>query len=215
MRTSSWLVACVLVFASSLLTRASIDHCGGEPCDAVVRGFSAFFDRKLDGLLANGRACADCHMPTDSFQLSPANVEARFQVLQRRRRGNPDADDPLFRPIAASSRTASDKARTPSLVNNTRWNDECHGGPGLSTPQATPNDPPAPVIRFHNIFSQCPRPVDPSRALRVRGVSATTRAQCAHLRNRVVDRDTGSWGDYPAAQGRSFAVRRPIPAVRS
>ena len=38
---------------------------------------------------------------------------------------------------------------------------QCHGGPGQSTPQATPNDPPAPVIRFHNIFSQCPRPVDP------------------------------------------------------
>lgn len=37
---------------------------------------------------------------------------------------------------------------------------QCHGGPGLSTPQATPQAPPAPVIRFHNIFSQCPRPVD-------------------------------------------------------
>jgi hypothetical protein len=40
-------------------------------------------------------------MPTDSFQLSPASVEARFQILQLRRRGNPDADDPLFRPIDA------------------------------------------------------------------------------------------------------------------
>ena len=39
---------------------------------------------------------------------------------------------------------------------------QCHGGPGQSTPQATLNDPPAPVIRFHNIFSQCPRPVDPA-----------------------------------------------------
>jgi cytochrome c peroxidase len=37
---------------------------------------------------------------------------------------------------------------------------QCHGGPGLSTPQATPQAPPAPVIRFHNILSQCPRPVD-------------------------------------------------------
>jgi cytochrome c peroxidase len=37
---------------------------------------------------------------------------------------------------------------------------QCHGGPGLTTPQATPQAPPAPVIRFHNIFSQCPRPVD-------------------------------------------------------
>ena len=40
-------------------------------------------------------------MATDSFQLSPANVEARFQLLQRRLRRNPDADDPLFRPIDA------------------------------------------------------------------------------------------------------------------
>jgi cytochrome c peroxidase len=30
---------------------------------------------------------------------------------------------------------------------------QCHGGPGQSTPQP-------PVIRFHDIFSQCPRPVD-------------------------------------------------------
>ena len=30
---------------------------------------------------------------------------------------------------------------------------QCHGGPGQSTPQA-------PVVRFHNISSQCPRPVD-------------------------------------------------------
>ena len=38
---------------------------------------------------------------------------------------------------------------------------QCHGGPGQSTPQATPNDPPAPVVRYHTILSQCPRPVDP------------------------------------------------------
>ncbi|HZF16174.1 MAG TPA: hypothetical protein VE046_09555 [Steroidobacteraceae bacterium] len=30
---------------------------------------------------------------------------------------------------------------------------QCHGGPGQSTPQA-------PVIRYHDIASQCPRPVD-------------------------------------------------------
>lgn len=75
--------------------------CGGEPCDAVVRGFRAFFDRRLDGLGANGRACGDCHMATDKFQLSPAKVEARFQFLQWLRQWNPSADDPLFRPIDA------------------------------------------------------------------------------------------------------------------
>ena len=75
--------------------------CGGEPCDAVVRGICAFFDRGFDGLGANGRSCADCHMATDHFQLSPANVEARFRLLELRRRGDPNADDPLFRPIDA------------------------------------------------------------------------------------------------------------------
>ena len=75
--------------------------CGGEPCDAVVRGFRAFFDRELKGLGANGRSCADCHMATDQFQLSPASAEARFRLLQLRRRWNPKADDPLFRPIDA------------------------------------------------------------------------------------------------------------------
>ena len=89
---------------------------------------------------------------------------------------------------------------------------QCHGGPGQSTPQATPNDPPAPVIRFHNIFSQCPRPVDPTGALRVRGVSATTRAQRAHLRDRVVGGDTGPWRDHPSARGhRSPHVVRSRP----
>jgi cytochrome c peroxidase len=75
--------------------------CGNQPCDDVHRGFKAFTDRKLTGLFTNGRACADCHMLTDHFQLSPANAEARFQALQQRRELDPNADDPLFRPIDA------------------------------------------------------------------------------------------------------------------
>ena len=75
--------------------------CGGEPCDAVARGLFAFFDRRLRGLSANGRACADCHMERDHFQLSPGDAEARFQLLERRRQRNPNADDPLFRPVDA------------------------------------------------------------------------------------------------------------------
>ena len=42
--------------------------CSGQPCDAVARGFRAFMDRRLHGLDGNGRACADCHMPADTFQ---------------------------------------------------------------------------------------------------------------------------------------------------
>ena len=72
------------------------------------------------GWTANGRACADCHMATDNFQLSPASVEARFQLLQRRRRRNPNADDPLFRPIDADDfRTNGENA---SDFSNLRQN---------------------------------------------------------------------------------------------
>jgi cytochrome c peroxidase len=85
--------------------------CGAQPCDAVARGFRAFMDRRLQGLGGNGRACADCHMPADGFQLSPASVEARFQLLHWRRQFDPQADDPLFRPIDADDfRTNGDAA---------------------------------------------------------------------------------------------------------
>ena len=75
--------------------------CDGEPCDAVLRGLRDFFDRDLRPLGGNGRSCADCHMATSSFQLSPADAEARFQRLQGLRSRNARADDPLFRPIDA------------------------------------------------------------------------------------------------------------------
>jgi cytochrome c peroxidase len=78
------------------------DDCDGERCIAVARGLFDFLDRRLHGLKGNGRACADCHMLSDHFQLSPANVEARFQNLQARRLVNPHADDPLFRPVDAN-----------------------------------------------------------------------------------------------------------------
>jgi cytochrome c peroxidase len=76
-------------------------ECEGQQCAEVRRGVVAFLDRHVGGLSGNGRACADCHMPTNSFQLSPASVEARYQLLQFWRRFDPKADDPLFRPIDA------------------------------------------------------------------------------------------------------------------
>jgi cytochrome c peroxidase len=121
MEPRSLITACCLALTSTLLL--SVGHaavgpaaaddqratglsvhgfdCGGEPCDAVMRGQHAFFDRRLPGLSANGRSCADCHMAADHFQLSPASAEARFQLLQQQRQRDPDADDPLFRPIDA------------------------------------------------------------------------------------------------------------------
>ena len=122
---------CALVLMSTLATSASNSasparpleaapaagssqtsrDCGGEPCDAVFRGLLAFFDRRPHGLEGNGRACADCHMATDHFQLSPASAEARYRLLQARRRWDPRADDPLFRPIDADDfRTNGDSA---------------------------------------------------------------------------------------------------------
>jgi cytochrome c peroxidase len=86
--------------------------CSGESCAAVVRGFFAFFDREPAGLPSNGRSCGDCHMLADHFQLSPADAEARFRLLQARRKWNPQADDPLFRPIDADDfRTQGNNAR--------------------------------------------------------------------------------------------------------
>ena len=79
----------------------STDRCGGENCVAVARGLVGFFDRRLHGLQGNGRSCADCHMPRDNFQLSPASAEERFQFLQWVRTWNPRAKDPLFLPIDA------------------------------------------------------------------------------------------------------------------
>jgi cytochrome c peroxidase len=95
------LLMATIVSASDSTPVQDTRTCGGESCDAVIRGFFAFFDRSLHGLGGNGRSCADCHMPSDQFQLSPAGAEARFQLLQKRRRWNRWADDPLFRPVDA------------------------------------------------------------------------------------------------------------------
>ena len=139
MNTPSLFVACCLTLTALLLPMARATgvaqgggsphlgvtsngrvDCGGEPCDAVARGLAAFFDRQLDGLQANGRACADCHMPTDQFQLSPASAEARFAFLQWRRQWDPESDDPLFRPIDADDfRVSGDAA---SDFSNLRQN---------------------------------------------------------------------------------------------
>ena len=76
-------------------------NCAVPPCDSVARGRAAFNDRNLADLGGNGRACADCHMPAEAFQLSPAAARARFDALLAKRAEDPDADDPLFRPVDA------------------------------------------------------------------------------------------------------------------
>lgn len=91
-------IAVVGVLFGSIIAAEALPD---DQAAAVGRGFKAFTDGRLDGLGANGRACSDCHTPTDHFQLSPDNVEQRYRILSLRRLGNPDADDPLFRPIDA------------------------------------------------------------------------------------------------------------------
>ena len=75
--------------------------CANAPCDAVARGRAAFNDGNFRQLGGNGRACADCHIPSENFQLSPAVARARSEALLARREFDKNADDPLFRPVDA------------------------------------------------------------------------------------------------------------------
>jgi len=138
-RRRIFLIFCCMALVSALVIKSSTDlaarsqepvsgagsgervaDCGGEPCDAVLRGGLAFLDRRLRGLSGNGRSCADCHMPTDHFQLSPASVDKRFRLLSLLRRFNPDADDPLFRPVDADDfrRNGADASDFSNLRQN-------------------------------------------------------------------------------------------------
>jgi cytochrome c peroxidase len=76
-------------------------NCDEPPCDAVARGRAAFKERNLSHLGGNGRACADCHIPSESFQLSPATAKARFEAMRLKRAQGKSADDPLFLPVDA------------------------------------------------------------------------------------------------------------------
>jgi cytochrome c peroxidase len=97
----------LMLAGTAVLAQAPASHypadtrCDGESCNAVLRGLVAFFDRNLHGLDANGRACVDCHLLTNHFQLAPADAEARFQRREQLRERFPGFDDPLFRPIDA------------------------------------------------------------------------------------------------------------------
>ncbi len=64
---------------------------------SACRGKANFHDRALVGLGGNGRACADCHMPSERFQLTPVAAMARFNAMTRS-----GQDDALFRPIDAN-----------------------------------------------------------------------------------------------------------------
>jgi len=68
-----------------------------SPSDsAFCRGKANFHDRTLTGLGGNGRACSDCHMDSENFQLTPAAAQARLATMTQT-----GVDDPLFRAIDA------------------------------------------------------------------------------------------------------------------
>jgi hypothetical protein len=94
MRTRHWFVGIVCASGISWAIVAAIGvprvaaqstemnvKCGAQPCETVIKGWRAFNDRRLRGLGGNGRSCADCHMPSEAFQLSPAAARARFMAL--------------------------------------------------------------------------------------------------------------------------------------
>jgi cytochrome c peroxidase len=71
----------------------------------VCRGKANFHDRTLAGLGGNGRACSDCHMDSERFQLTPAAAHARFDAMIAS-----GEDDPLFRPLDADDFRESGEA---------------------------------------------------------------------------------------------------------
>ena len=115
MKTKHWVTAAAagVCLVAAVLSHTGADRlnaqgngatkldCDTQPCDSVARGRAAFNDRVLNGLGANGRACADCHMPSEAFQLSPSVARARFEALMAKREHDKNADDPLFRPVDA------------------------------------------------------------------------------------------------------------------
>jgi cytochrome c peroxidase len=108
----------------------------------LATGAANFF-RPFPG--GNGRSCATCHNPGDGFSLSPSSVEARWQRLQRARRRDPSADDPLFRSIDADDGRADFsllrtralfKVRVP-LPSRVRLNDDPNAT-GVTVSRAVP-----------------------------------------------------------------------------
>ena len=77
-------------------TPAPRDRPARRSTPPFCRGKANFHDRTLAGLGGNGRACSDCHMDSENFQLTPAAAQARFAQMT-----TTGVDDPLFRAIDA------------------------------------------------------------------------------------------------------------------
>ena len=93
-KTAVCLQSLILLLTATLSSQASD---GGNASSG-----RAFFNIDFPNVHGNGRSCATCHVPEEAFQLTPQHVEARFQALQLSRLTDPEADDPLFRPVDAN-----------------------------------------------------------------------------------------------------------------
>ena len=101
----------------------------------------------------------------------------------------------------ASRRCRIPIRRSPSWSNRVRSSSSAPAPSATAARTSRPRS--SPVPRFHDISTQCPRPVDTvdAGAIRVRGLPAAAGAQRADLRNLVAER-------------RRRRARAPIPAGR-
>ena len=113
MKRSALKHSAILIIAATI--GITLSSCGGDQGDNVAvtdectsaantpvdsafcRGKANFHDRALSGLGGNGRACSDCHMDGENFQLTPAAAQARLAKMTLT-----GVDDPLFRAIDAN-----------------------------------------------------------------------------------------------------------------
>ena len=87
----------LLAVALVVFVGIAVSSCGGSDDSPAARGKTAFSDRALAGMGGNGRACVDCHMESENFQLTPAAAQARLAAMTVT-----GIDDPLFRAIDAN-----------------------------------------------------------------------------------------------------------------
>ena len=162
MKSHSLLAACALVLFSTLLMKASsadlspvvgsshagfepgrqAADCGGEPCDAVVRGLLAFFDRRLDG--SGGERAGVRRLPHGDRQLPAIASQRRGAVpvaaiapavqSQRRRSACSGRSTRMISAPTATVRVTS------AIFVRTVWSgspSRCHRTSGSSIPRPT------------------------------------------------------------------------------
>lgn len=110
--------------------------------------FATLQEQALSALLTH----AQIQNPPQTQLLDDLNSFQRVLFTNDRVRALSEAIDNGVLPLPSTDRNLNALEQEGKSVF-TRACAQCHGGPGQSTPQV-------PVVRFHGIASQCPRPVD-------------------------------------------------------